>query len=105
LEFGASLRSDRTLEDVVESPYVGAMAEGPQHEKTLIKVVVFGTAISFGALGVVIASMKGFFHGDASFHFSFASIVGFILGFMVGWLFWKLVFWKRGKNQTARLEG
>lgn len=80
------------------------MPEARQHEKTLIKVIVFGTAISFGALGVVIASMKGFFHGDASFHFSFGSIVGFIVGFIVGWLFWKLVFWKRARNPTARLE-
>lgn len=80
------------------------MAEGPQHEKTLIKVIVFGTAISFGALGVVIASMKGFFHGEVSFHFSIGSIAGFIVGFIAGWLFWKLVFWKREKNQAARLE-
>jgi hypothetical protein len=80
------------------------MAEVPRHEKALIKVIVFGTAVSFGVLGTIIASMKGFFHGDASFHFSFASIVGFILGFVVGWLFWKLAFWKREKNQAARLE-
>jgi hypothetical protein len=80
------------------------MAEGPQHERTLIKVIVFATAISFGALGTVIASMKGFFHGEASFHFSFASLAGFILGFIAGWLFWKVVFWRWEKNQTVRLE-
>jgi len=80
------------------------MAEGPQHEKTLIKVIVFSTAMSFGALGTVIASMKGFFHGEVSFHFSIGSIAGFLLGFVAGWLFWKLVFWKRAKNQAARLE-
>jgi uncharacterized membrane protein YidH (DUF202 family) len=80
------------------------VAEGSQHEKTLIKVIVFSTAISFGALGTVIASMKGFFHGEVSFHFSIGSIAGFLLGFVAGWLFWKLVFWKRAKNQAARLE-
>jgi uncharacterized membrane protein YidH (DUF202 family) len=80
------------------------MPEAAQHEKTLIKVIVFGTAISFGALGVVMTSMKGFFHGEVSFHFSIGSVAGFIAGFVVGWLFWKLVFWKRAKNQTARLE-
>jgi hypothetical protein len=80
------------------------MAEGPHHEKTLIKVIVFSTAISFGALGVVMTSMKGFFHGEVSFHFSIGSIAGFIVGFIAGWLFWKLVFWKRVKGQGARLE-
>ena len=80
------------------------MAESPQHEKTLIKVIIFGTAVSFGVLGAIIASMNGFFRGDASFHFSFSSIVGFIVGFLAGWLFWKVVFWKRAKKQSARLE-
>ena len=80
------------------------MPEGPQHEKTLIKVIVFSTAISFGALGVVMTSMKGFFRGEVSFHFSLVSIAGFVLGFVAGWLFWKLVFWKRAKSQTGRLE-
>jgi hypothetical protein len=80
------------------------MPEVPQHEKTLIKVIVFSTAISFGALGVVMTSMKGFFHGEVSFHFSIGSIAGFVMGFIVGWLFWKLVFWRRAKSQSTRLE-
>ena len=80
------------------------MPQGPQHEKTLIKVIVFSTALSFGGLGVVMTSMKGFFHGEISFHFSIGSVTGFIAGFVAGWLFWKLVFWKRAKNASARLE-
>jgi hypothetical protein len=80
------------------------MAEAPQHEKTLIKVIVFSTAISFGVLGAIMTSLKGFFHGEVSFHFSIGSIAGFISGFILGWLFWKVVFWKRAKSQTARLE-
>jgi hypothetical protein len=80
------------------------MPEAPQHEKTLIKVIVFSTAISFGVLGAIMASMRGFFHGEVSFHFSIGSIAGFIVGFILGWLFWKLVFWRRGKSESARLE-
>ena len=80
------------------------MPEAPQHEKTLIKVIIFGTAVSFGVLGAIIASMSGFFHGDASFHFSIGSVASFMLGFVLGWLFWKVVFWKRAKGQSARLE-
>jgi membrane associated rhomboid family serine protease len=77
------------------------MPEAPQHEKTLIKVIVFSTAISFGALGAVMASMRGFFHGEISFHFSIGSIAGFIVGFVLGWLFWRLVFNKRAKDETV----
>jgi hypothetical protein len=80
------------------------MPQASQHEKTLFKVIVFSTAISFGALGVVMTSMKGFFHGQISFHFSVGSVAGFIAGFIAGWLFWKVVFWKRAKKPNARLE-
>jgi hypothetical protein len=77
------------------------MTEGPKHENTLIKVIVFGTALSFGALGAIITSMSGFFHGEVGFHFSWFSIVGFIVGFLAGWAVWKLVFWKRAKTPPA----
>ena len=80
------------------------MPEAPQHEKALIKVIIFSTAVSFGVLGAIMASMNGFFHGEVSFHFSIGSLAGFILGFILGWAFWKLVFWKRAKSQTGRLE-
>jgi len=77
------------------------MPEAPQHEKTLIKVIIFATAVSFGVLGATMASMNGFFHGEVSFHFSVGSIVGFVLGFAAGWLFWKVVFWKRAKDEAG----
>lgn len=84
-----------------QSGLIWEMAEEPKHENTLIKVIVFSTAASFGALGAIIASMSGFFHGEVSFHFSIGSIVGFILGFLVGWAFWKVVFWKEKKGDQA----
>jgi membrane associated rhomboid family serine protease len=77
------------------------MPESPQHEKSLVKVIIFSTAISFGALGAVMASMKGFFHGEISFHFTIGSIVGFIVGLVVGWVFWKVVFNRRAKDETV----
>jgi len=77
------------------------MAEGPRHENTLIKVIVISTAISFGVLGGIMASMKGFFHGEISFHFSLGSIGGFVLGMIAGWAFWKLVFWRQKKTDQA----
>jgi len=78
------------------------MPDDAPHEKTLIKVIVFSTAISFGILGAVIASMNGFFRGEVSFHFGFGSILGFILGFAAGWLFWKIVFWRRKKTDSSQ---
>ena len=80
------------------------MPEAPHHEKTLIRVIIFSTAISFGVLGAIVASMNGFFHGEVSFHFSIGSLAGFILGSISGWAFWKLVFWRRTKGQSGRLE-
>jgi len=77
------------------------MTEGPQHESTLIKVIVFATAISFGVLGGIVSSMSGFFRGEVGFHFSFLSVVGFVVGFVIGWAFWKLVFWSRAKEPPA----
>jgi len=61
------------------------------HNRTLLKVMVLSTALSFGCLGAIIASMRGFFHGDASFHFSIRTILGFVVGAIAGWLFWKLL--------------
>jgi phage-related holin len=77
------------------------MTEGPKHENALIKVIVFATAISFGVLGAIITSMRGFFHGEVGFHFSILSIVGFLIGVVAGWGFWKLVFRGRAKNPPA----
>jgi hypothetical protein len=71
------------------------MDEKPAHEKSLFKVIVFGTAISFGCLGAIIGSMKSFFHGDAAFTFSLRTVVGFVVGSLAGWLFWKIVRYRR----------
>ena len=76
------------------------MAEQSPHEKSLWKVIVLGTAISFGLLGAIIGSMKGFFQGDATFTFSGRTIIGFVVGVVAGWLLWKIV---RGK--IAKSEG
>ena len=59
--------------------------------KNLFKVMVFATAISFGFLGAIIGSMKGFFGGDVSFSFSLLTIVGLLLGCLAGWLLWRIV--------------
>ncbi len=80
------------------------MADQPRHERTLVKVIVFSTALSFGCLGGVMASLKGFFHGDVSFHFSSGSILGFVLGVFAGWLFWKAVFWMQKKDESAHVS-
>jgi len=67
------------------------MAEQSPHEKSLWTVVVVGTTVSFGILGAIIGSMKGFFQGDTTFVFSFRTIVGFVFGSCAGWFLWKLV--------------
>jgi hypothetical protein len=67
------------------------MPEKSPHEKSLFKVMIFGTALSFGFLGAIIGSMKGFFGGDATFVFSLRTIAGLLLGWLAGWLLWKFV--------------
>ena len=67
------------------------MPESSPHEKSLFKVMIAGTALSFGILGAIVASMKGFFNGDATFVFSLRTIIGFAVGSLAGWLFWKFI--------------
>jgi NhaP-type Na+/H+ or K+/H+ antiporter len=68
------------------------MSEGDsQHEKTLNRVMVYGTAMAFGMLGAVMASMKDFLHGNATFTFSLRTVVAFVAGFLLGWLFWWVI--------------
>ena len=61
------------------------------NEKGLWRVMVLGTALSFGLLAAIIVSMKDFVHGDASFSFSYETLVAFALGCGVGWGFWRIV--------------
>ena len=67
------------------------MAGESRHNKNLFGVMVFGTATAFGALGAIAMSMRDFFHGDATFSFSYKTIIGFVIGFVIGWLFWRVV--------------
>jgi NhaP-type Na+/H+ or K+/H+ antiporter len=67
------------------------MEEKSPNEKGLFRVVVFGSALSFAFLGAIIGSMKDFFHGDAALSFSWKTVAGFLIGFIVGWLPWKWI--------------
>jgi hypothetical protein len=67
------------------------MPEGPNHEKSLFRVMIIGTSLSFGLLAALIVSMKDFFGGNAAFEFSYKTVVAFILGSLAGWGFWQLV--------------
>jgi hypothetical protein len=80
--------------------YGYSMGERSEHEKSLFRVMVIGTAISFGILGAIVGSMRGFFHGDASFAFSLRTLGGFIIGSVAGWLFWKII-----QSRREKLEG
>jgi hypothetical protein len=67
------------------------MGDKSDHEKSLFVVMAFGSAFSFGCLGAIIGSMKGFFGGDVTFVFSLRTLAGFALGFLAGWLLWKFI--------------
>ena len=74
------------------------MSEPSPHEKTLRRVMVIGTALSFGALAAIAVSMKDFLAGNAAFEFSVQTIIGFLGGAATGWLFW----WIVGRFQKGR---
>ena len=54
-------------------------------------MIVFGTALSFAFLAAIALSMKDFIGGNASFEFSYKTLLGFAVGFGVGLLFWTVV--------------
>ena len=73
--------------------------EHSPHERTLHRVMVIGTALAFGSLAAIIASMQDFFGGNAAFHFSARTVVAFIPGALVGWGFWLLIArWQRPRG-------
>ena len=67
------------------------MSENSPHERSLYRVMVIGTALSFGLLAAIAASMKDFFGGNAAFEFSAWTVIAFILGAAAGVGFWWLV--------------
>jgi NhaP-type Na+/H+ or K+/H+ antiporter len=76
------------------------MAQEPQHAQRLFKVMVFGTALSFGAVGAIIASMKDFVGGNAAFEFSYRTLIAFGLGCFLGWGFWRGVRWLMARHSN-----
>ena len=74
------------------------MDQKSPHEKNLFKVITFASAVSVGALGAIIGSMKDFFHGDAALSFSWKTVVGFLVGVIFGWLPWKWIFRRISKS-------
>ena len=81
-----------------------AMTEISKHEKRLFRVMVIGTALSFGILAAIMVSMKGFFGGSGDFEFSYKTVLAFFLGCLAGWAFWWLVRrWMRQADQNRKL--
>jgi hypothetical protein len=67
------------------------MPEVSKHEKGLLRVMVVGTALAFGILAAIIVSMKDFIGGNATFEFSYKTVVAFVIGALAGWGFWGVV--------------
>jgi hypothetical protein len=63
----------------------------PNHETSLVRVMMIGTALSFATLAAIVVSMKDFFGGNAVFEFTWKTPVAFIIGGVAGWAFWRFV--------------
>jgi hypothetical protein len=92
----------RALDQMTKPNNITFMPEKSPHENSLFRVIVFATALSFGFLGAIVGSMKGFFGGDVSFVFSLRTIAGFLLGCIAGWLLWKFVLHRMAKTEKPR---
>jgi hypothetical protein len=78
------------------------MSQPAGHEKGLVRVMIWGTALAFGILAAAAASMKDFIGGDVTFDFSFLTILAFVIGFVGGWIFWKFVLKQARKATTNK---
>jgi hypothetical protein len=58
--------------------------------KDLNRVIVYATSISFGGLAAFLFSLRHV-RKDPTLVFSNRTVVGFIAGFLAGWIFWKVV--------------
>ena len=76
------------------------MGDISRHDKGLLNIFVWATALSFGILAAIAFSMKDFIGGNASFEFSFRTVLGFLGGSAVGWVFWAIV--RRRMRQASK---
>jgi hypothetical protein len=67
------------------------MSDISRHDKGLLRIFIWATAFSFGILAAIAFSMKDFIGGNATFDFSYKTVLGFIGGTVAGWLFWQFV--------------
>jgi len=82
--------------------YTNPMSDVSQHDKGLLNIFVWATALSFGILAAIASSMKDFIGGNATFEFSYKTVLGFIGGSVAGWLFWRFV--RRRISQASKKE-
>jgi hypothetical protein len=81
------------------------MSDQPNHTKGLYKVITWGTALSFGILAALAVSMKDFIGGNAAFDFSLFTVLAFVAGCTVGWIFWRIVLSKARRSPENKQSG
>jgi len=70
--------------------------------KELNQVIVYSNSISFGGLAAFLFSLRHV-RKDPTLIFSSRTVVGFIAGFLAGWIFWKVV--NRLNEKKSRPDG
>lgn len=69
--------------------------------KGLINVMVYGTAIAFGGMAAFLVSLRDI-RDDPALVFSYRTVVGFVVGAVLGWLFWRGVWYLERRNGERR---
>jgi len=56
-----------------------------------MRVIIAGTAISFGICAAIVVSVRDFFGGDTTWELTWRTPVAFVAGALAGWLLWWIV--------------
>lgn len=73
-------------------------ASSVKHQQSLYRVIVWATAISFGGMAAFLFSLRHM-RDDPTLEFSYRTVIAFVIGAILGRLFWKGVEHLERKNR------
>lgn len=67
-------------------------------QKGLLKVMTYSTALAFGGLAAFLCSFRDI-RNDPTLEFSYRTVLAFVVGVLIGILFWKAVEYLARRNR------
>jgi hypothetical protein len=72
-----------------------------KNERDLYRIMVFSTSLGFGVLAAFLYSMVDI-KNDVRLVFTPGTVVAFVIGAGVGWLFWRVIRGLAAREQTKK---